>query len=122
MSAYITIAIAAFITALSGAMMPGPLLTVTVDQTARRGWTAALILMVGHAVLELAMVVALVYGLGHLLSAPLVNRAIGLVGGVFLLWMGWGIIRSVVKRTVSLDIQAQGMAAPRGNLVLSGIA
>ncbi|MHB8781619.1 MAG: LysE family transporter, partial [Candidatus Geothermincolia bacterium] len=48
---------------LSGAMMPGPLLTVAIDESYRRGFSAAPRLVAGHAVLEGAMVVLVGLGL-----------------------------------------------------------
>ncbi len=56
-----------FTLALSGALMPGPLLTVTVAESARIGFRAGPLLMTGHAVLELLLVIAIVYGLGPFL-------------------------------------------------------
>ena len=47
--------ITSFIVALSGALMPGPLLTLTVGEAARRVLGGPLII-VGHALLELALV------------------------------------------------------------------
>jgi len=59
-----------FTLALSGALMPGPLLTVTIAESAHRGFVAGPLLMVGHAVLELALVVAIILGLGPFLKIP----------------------------------------------------
>ncbi|HEY3298723.1 MAG TPA: LysE family transporter, partial [Armatimonadota bacterium] len=59
---------ASFMVALSGAMMPGPLLTVTVSQTVRRGFIASVLLMIGHALLELVLVAGLIFGLGGVLK------------------------------------------------------
>ena len=46
------IPLTSFIVALSGALMPGPLLTVTVGEAARRGFWAGPLIIVGHALLE----------------------------------------------------------------------
>ncbi|MBW1797032.1 MAG: lysine transporter LysE, partial [Deltaproteobacteria bacterium] len=45
-----------FTLALSGVLMPGPLLTVTVAESARIGFRAGPLLITGHAVLELLLV------------------------------------------------------------------
>ena len=53
-----------FILALSGALMPAPLLTVTVAEAAQRGVRAGPLIITGHAILELLLVVAVIKGLG----------------------------------------------------------
>jgi len=55
---------ASFTLALSGALMPGPLFTITISESARRGFRAGPLLMVGHALLEVVLVAAVVQGLG----------------------------------------------------------
>ena len=70
-----------FTLALSGALMPGPLLTVTVSESTRIGFKAGPLLMTGHAVLELLLVIAIVYGLGPFLKSPSVMGIISLFGG-----------------------------------------
>ncbi|MBI5034188.1 MAG: LysE family transporter [Chloroflexi bacterium] len=87
----------------TGAMMPGPVTTLVVTETAKRGFIAGPLITIGHVLLELAMVVALYFGLGDLLKENLVAGAIGVLGGVFLLWMGFDIVRSAWLGKVSLN-------------------
>lgn len=89
----------AFVVALSGAMMPGPLLTVTIREAARRGALAGPLIVLGHAILEAALVVAIILGLGRWLHRPGVIGAISLAGGVTLCVMGIGMIRSAGSLT-----------------------
>ena len=89
--------ITAFTIAFSGALMPGPVLTATIHQVAKRGASAGMLSAVGHAILEFALVVALYFGLGRLLENESLFRnvlgSVGLVGGLLLLGMAWGMAR-----------------------------
>jgi threonine/homoserine/homoserine lactone efflux protein len=78
----------AFILALSGALMPGPLLTVTISETIAKGFRAGPLIVAGHAVVELLLVTGIAFGLGALLSRNTVIGAIGLIGGLVLGLMG----------------------------------
>jgi len=99
--------IAAFTIAFSGAIMPGPVLTATIHQVAKRGAWAGVLIAAGHAILELVLVVALYFGLGRLLEDErLFNNvlgSVGLVGGVLLLGMAWGMARYEVKAIEAED-------------------
>jgi threonine/homoserine/homoserine lactone efflux protein len=86
--------VAAFFVAFSGALMPGPLLAVTISESSRRGALAGPLLMTGHALLEAALVAAVVFGLGGVLKRPAVIGGIGLAGGLLMGGMGLGMIRS----------------------------
>ncbi|MBI4495504.1 MAG: LysE family transporter [Deltaproteobacteria bacterium] len=92
-----------FVVGLSGALMPGPLLTVTISQAAAGGWPAGPYIVLGHALLELSLVLAIAYGLGHFLSQGPVIGAIGLIGGAVLLWMGWGMLREARRASLVLE-------------------
>ena len=113
----------------TGAMMPGPVTTLIVTETARRGFIAGPLITIGHALLELAMVVALVFGLGDLLKQNAVAGTIGLLGGLFLLWMGFSIGRDAWRGNVSFSTtrpstplrSAQDDARVSGNPILAGI-
>jgi len=85
----------AFIVGFSGAMMPGPLVTMVITESARRGVRAAPLLVAGHSLAELAMVAALAAGLSAILSQSSVAGAVGIAGGLALIWMGSGILQMV---------------------------
>ena len=116
-STLVTIFVSSFIIALSGALMPGPLLTATINESSRRGFWAGPLLIGGHAILELALVAALLMGLAPILRLPAVFVFCALGGSVILLWMAWGMFRTLPTLTLSWD------AGPRrGNHpVISGI-
>ncbi|MDE3091517.1 MAG: LysE family transporter, partial [Chloroflexota bacterium] len=95
-----------WIVGFSGAMMPGPVTTLIVTETARRGFIAGPLITIGHVLLEAAMVVALFFGLGDLLKQNSVAGAIGLLGGLFLLWMGFDIVRGAWQGRVSFNATA----------------
>lgn len=86
----------AFLGGLSGALMPGPLLTVNIEESIRRGaWTGPKLIF-GHAVLELALIVTILLGFGRLLDLGPVKGAIGILGGAVLVWMAYGMIAEAV--------------------------
>ncbi len=61
----------ALVIGLSGAMMPGPLLTASIGYTVERGFLAGgPLLVLGHAILELALVALVLAGIGPFLSRP----------------------------------------------------
>ena len=96
------IMIGSFTLALSGAMMPGPLLTVAVVGSVRRGFITGPLLMLGHSILELALIIAIVKGAASYLKHALVTNTISIVGGGVLFWMGLGMI--IQSRHISLPI------------------
>lgn len=107
-----------FTIGLSGALMPGPLLTVTVADSARRGFIAGPLLVAGHSILELALVVAVILGVGPILKMPLVMGAIALLGGAVLLWMGVSMVRSAAAATLEVEADARG---PLSHPLVSGV-
>jgi len=92
----------AFMVGLSGAMMPGPLLTVTIAESVKRGFIAGPLIVLGHAVLELALVLALIAGLSVLLSSASAASIIALLGGIVLLYLGFTMSRDALTGKLSL--------------------
>lgn len=102
-----------FVVSLSGALMPGPLLSYTVARTVRtphRGWLTGALVIAGHAALEGAIVCGLLFGVMGFLRTPLAVRLIGSVGGVFLVWSGVTMLVALVRGRRSPQVPA----GPRG--------
>ncbi len=97
--------------------MPGPLLTVTVSESSRRGMVAGPMMIFGHGILELLLVVALLSGLASYLTRDDVFIVISLAGGVILLWMSYGMFRDLP----GLQFNPTGEEKKPKNLILAGI-
>lgn len=103
----IAIGFGSFALALSGALMPGPLLTITVTDATRRGFMSGPLIITGHAILELILVVAIIFGLGPVLQLPIVIGSISLMGGVILLLMGTVMLRTSSTTAPGNDITGE---------------
>ncbi|HBH29381.1 MAG TPA: lysine transporter LysE [Desulfofustis sp.] len=106
-----------FVIALSGALMPGPVLTITITESTRRGPWAGPLMMLGHGILELFLIGLLLAGLAPFLSRGGVFVAVSIVGGAILL--GMGIM--MLKNLPSLTLHNTGEQRGSSNLVLTGI-
>ncbi len=113
----LTIFVTSFVIALSGAMMPGTLLTVTISESSRRGFIAGPLLILGHGILELTLVIALLLGLAPLFRQEWFFIFISLAGGGILLWLAFGMFRSLPSLSISFDVDQ----THRRNLVLTGV-
>ncbi len=103
--------VSSFIIALSGALMPGPLLAVTIRDTTRRGFVAAPLLVLGHGILELGLLALLLLGMAEWLKGEAATTFIALAGCGALLWMAAGMAREV--RYLRFDAGAVDASAPR---------
>jgi len=110
----------AFVIGFSGAMMPGPLLAYTISASARHGFWAGPLIVLGHALLELSLVTALVLGLDRFMKSDTVTSIVGLVGGVVLVWMGLAMARQGWRRT-ALPLETNASLARNRKVVFSGI-
>lgn len=116
MIALLVILGSSFVIALSGALMPGPLLTVTIGESTKQGFWVGPMLILGHGLLELFLLLALLAGLGPILQKDSVFGVIALVGALVLLWMAVGMFRSLP--TLTLDFS--DAKAGNNHLILSG--
>jgi len=99
-----------FVTGLSGALMPGPVLAVTISAVVQVGFIAAVLIMLGHSILELMLVAALALGLKNVLRNRFVTGSVGVIGGSVLLWFAYGMITSAYA----------GMSAPQAAVADQG--
>lgn len=106
--------------AYSGAVIPGPLLTYNINQSMRVGVRSGLLLISGHAILELVTIALLFLGVGAFLSTNTAQIIIGSAGGALLIIFGGVMIKDVIRGKAKLDIQGNGKEKS-GGLVFNGI-
>ena len=97
--------------------MPGPLLTATISESSRHGFVTGPLMIAGHAVLELALVIAFLLGLAPFFQQPVAFVATALIGSVILFWMAFGMFRSLP----SLRLSWEGDKKRRNHPMISGI-
>jgi threonine/homoserine/homoserine lactone efflux protein len=86
---------ASFLIGFSGALVPGPTLTVTIREAGRRGARAGPLIVLGHGITEIAITVALILGVSSFMGDIRVRKVIAIVGGAFLAWMGVSMLRKL---------------------------
>jgi threonine/homoserine/homoserine lactone efflux protein len=106
-----------FVIALSGALMPGPLLTATISESSKRGFITGPLMIAGHAILEVGLILALLLGLAPYIQMPAVFVAVALAGSGILLWMALGMFRSLPSLQLSWNASQDQQNHP----IISGI-
>lgn len=114
----VALASSSFVIALSGALIPGPLLTLTIGESAKRGAKAGPLLIVGHGILEGVLVVLLLGGLSAVMTNVLFMLVSFCLGGAILLIMGVSMLRE--SASIDFDI-FRGGESKGGNIILLGI-
>lgn len=109
----------AFVVGLSGAMMPGSLLTYTIRRALTSGTRAGFVIIAGHALLELGIVLLILLGFGIVLQSGPAQIGIGLAGGVLLAVMGIHMVRGSVLGRIT--VETGGGQAETGNMFLAGV-
>ena len=110
-----------FVVALSGALMPGPVLTATISEVMKRGFKAGPLIVAGHAILEICLLVAVVAGLGPWITRNTTMGVVGIGGGGLLVLMGIQMAATARKTADdAMTAKADPASAIRGP-VLTGI-
>ena len=97
-------------------------------QSARYGVLAGPLAALGHGLLEFALVVLLWLGLARVLQWEPLLAAIGVVGGLVMIWMGWKLVSGVRRQGARLAASASdrhadnpmvggALAQPRESLI-----
>ncbi len=87
----------------SGALMPGPMLSVTIAESYKKGFWAGPLIVLGHAIPEFVLMVLFSLGLNSLIKNHMAQGIIGIVGGVFLAWLGARIFLEV-RQGITIDL------------------
>ncbi|MBN1413152.1 MAG: LysE family transporter [Spirochaetales bacterium] len=103
---FITIFSLSFLVALSGALSPGPLLVYTIItsvQARKRGYLTGLFVIGGHALLEAAILLVLLFGFSFFLKNTIVVLVVSIIGCLFLIYFGVRIIIDVIRKKIPVD-------------------
>lgn len=71
---------AVVVASLSGVMMPGPMFTVTIAKSLRSPWAGVLVSL-GHAVVEVPLILLVYFGLGQFFQNEIVKLILSVLGG-----------------------------------------
>jgi len=116
---------ASFSLALTGALMPGPLLTFTIYKSLKqkKGYLAGIFIILGHATIEFILIIALLAGAALFLQNVIFLTVVGIVGGSCLIIFGSLTIKNVYKKQYRIDfeINNQNLKNFKGNSFLGGI-
>ena len=106
MSEIIQLFFGSMVVAFSGALVPGPMFTLVVTSAAQKGFWTSLFIVIGHSILELAVVISFYLGVLKYLDKPIILKIISLLGGIFLLYMGISIVVSIFRKKTKLDLDS----------------
>lgn len=113
----ISIFLVSFTIALSGALMPGPLLTAVISESIRRGKYAGPLISLGHAILEIFMVILILFSLNRFVHNPVILKSIALLGVLILFITGIQMLFSLRK----LEVEFKEVTGKVTGLVFTGI-
>ena len=83
-----------FVISLSGVLAPGPVMAATIA-AGTKSKHAGIFISLGHSSIELPLLAAIIFGLGFVFEHHIAKIVIGLVGGAYLLWMGFEMFKEI---------------------------
>ena len=114
-----------FLVALTGALSPGPLLTFTIYKSLKqkRGYLAAIYILLGHATIEFTLIIALLAGASLIFQNIIFLTLVGFIGGIFLVIYGLFAIRGVLKTDFDTEfiLEENVVKGYKGNSYVGGI-
>ncbi|NYB27217.1 MAG: LysE family transporter [Methanobacteriaceae archaeon] len=103
---------------LSGALVPGPMLTVTVSDSVKKGFLTGPLVVLGHFITELILIIFILAGFSWLVGSAEVAIIIGTLGGIMLIYMGYITSKSTVDLN---DVSDTEEPSSKYGSVLKGI-
>ena len=96
---------------MSGALMPGPMLAVTIKESLEQGCPAGFFITTGHAAAEIAVLCLFALGLGTVIQLQWITAVVGIIGGLVLIIMGSDMLMGALRDRVSLDLNGRDKTA-----------
>lgn len=87
--------ISAFAVAFSGAVVPGPVLSVTISESAKGNLWAGPMIITGHALLEIVLILLLVAGFADFINNAKFLGVVSALGGFYLLFTACCMLKNI---------------------------
>jgi len=97
--------------------VPGPVLSVTVSESAKRGFMAGPMIIFGHGILEVALIVIIFLGFADLIKNEKFLGVVGIMGGGVLLWMSF----KMLKEIKNIETELAGNKKAWGGPIVAGV-
>ncbi len=109
----------ALVISLSGVMAPGTVTAAAIAHGARRR-DAGILIALGHGIIEFPLMFLIILGFAAIIESSAVQVAIGIVGGLFLLWMGVQMIREIRREDFSVEATCKSPPLLTGLILSAG--
>lgn len=89
---------------LSGVMMPGPVLAVTIAKAQNEKY-AGISISFGHGAIEIPLMILIYLGFSKYFASTAIKTGIGLIGGIMLIFMGIQLIKARIGANLTNNIK-----------------
>jgi threonine/homoserine/homoserine lactone efflux protein len=113
----LSIFLVSFTIALSGALMPGTLLTAVISESTKHGFKSGPLIIIGHALAEALMMGLIILGFAHFINKSQVVLYISIIGSFILFYFGTTMLISLPR----LSLVSEDKPSKSSNLILLGI-
>lgn len=98
-----------FTVGISAAIIPGPMMFATIAASIKKGWRAGPSVFIGHALVELSILVIILIGASSLLGATVITY-LAIIGGLIMFLSGLVMIKNAKKAsTMDIPISASSL-------------
>ena len=88
------ILLSVFAISFAGAIVPGPILAVTLAKSYKSPWTGFQIAL-GHATIEIPLILLIYFGFSQFFQNNLVQLVLSTLGGGLIIWLGINMLRAL---------------------------
>lgn len=89
---------------LSGVMMPGPVLAVTIAKAHNEKYAGASVSL-GHGAIEIPLMILIYLGFSKYFASTTIKTAVGLIGGIMLIFMGIQMVKTRIGASTNNNIK-----------------
>jgi len=107
-----------FAVGISGALMPGPLLVYTINESLRRGKWTGILVITGHAIVEVFIFILLALGLNELMTSQSFIKTVSILGGIAMILLAYSSLKNL-KKELKFDTKPVSHNAIVGGIIFT---